>query len=234
LHKNAWRSSDNGGERITAGFGETEMLKQSLLCAAALALNGAAEAKGWYVGLEAGASIVQDTDAIFQSTLAGVPTFTYTPIGRFDTGWAIVATLGYALQGWRVEGEVAWRSNDKDQFTAPLPSTGDLDELTAMFNLTYEIPLAERFGLTVGGGAGVDYAMLEIAGLDDSDINFAYQGIAALNYGISDSTEVTLAYRYLHVLDPEFDERTNPGIIVRFDDFSKHALTLGVRYTFAP
>jgi OmpA-OmpF porin, OOP family len=210
-------------------------LKRTLLgTVCALAITGAAQAKGWYVGVEAGAAAVADTDVDFRSTAGGITTFAYDPIGRFDTGWAVVATLGYALQGWRIEGEVAWRSNDKDQFTGLPVSTGNLDELTAMYNMTYEFPISGGVGLLLGGGGGIDYAMLQTADLDDADLNFAYQGIAALNYAISPSTELTIAYRYLHVLDPEFEERSDPGVVLRFDDFSKHTLTLGVRYTFAP
>lgn len=210
-------------------------LKRTLLATAcALGCAGAADARGWYVALEAGAATVADGDADFRFTSAGVTTFAYTPIARFDTGWAVIATAGYELGGWRIEGEAAWRSNDKDQFTAPLPSTGDLDALTVMYNMTYELPLVGGLGLAVGGGAGLDYSMLEIQGLDDADLNLAYQGIAALNLALGDSTELTLAYRYLRVLDPEFEERTSPGVVVRFEDFAKHTLTLGVRYTFAP
>jgi opacity protein-like surface antigen len=76
--------------------------------------------------------------------------------------------------------------------------------------------------------------MLEIAGLDDSDLNIAYQGIAGINYALGSSTELTLAYRYLTVLDPEFEERSDPGMVLRFENFTKHTLTLGVRYTYAP
>jgi OmpA-OmpF porin, OOP family len=209
-------------------------LKLTLLGAAcAIALTGTAHAKGWYIGLEGGASWVADTDVDFRFTSAGVTTFAYDPIARFDTGWAVVATLGYELQGWRMEGEVAWRSNDKDQFTGVPISTGDLDELTAMYNMTYQLPLSDEVGVYFGGGAGLDYAMLDIAGLDDSELNLALQGIAGLNVAISDSTELTLAYRYLHVLDPQFEERSDPGVVLRFEDIGKHAVTIGIRYTFA-
>jgi OmpA-OmpF porin, OOP family len=205
----------------------------STVCAIALA--GTAQAKGWYIGLEAGASSVADTDADFRSTSAGLTTFAYEPVGRFDVGWVVVATMGYALHGWRIEGELAWRSNDKDQFTIPaLPSTGSLDELTAMYNMTYELPLGSGLGVSFGGGAGLDYAMLDIAGLDDADLNIALQGIAGINYAIGANTELTLAYRYLVVLDPEFEERSDPGTVIRFENLTKHALTLGVRYTYAP
>lgn len=211
----------------------TKITLLSTVCAVAFA--GTVQAKGWYVGLEAGVSSVADTDADFRSTSAGVTTFAYEPVGRFDNGWAVMATLGYELHGWRIEGELAWRSNDKDQFTIPaLPSTGSLDELSAMYNVTYELPLSDGLGVSLGGGAGLDYAMLDIAGLDDADLNIAIQGIAGINYRIASDTELTLAYRYMSVLDPEFEERSDPGTVIRFENLAKHALTLGVRYTYAP
>ncbi len=209
------------------------MSKSLLLGAtAALALAGTAHARGWYVGLEAGASWVGDTPAIYREN---PPPFLTLTDGKFDTGWTLLATVGYAMQNWRIEGEIAWRSNDKDRFIIGGPSTGDLDELTVMYNMTYELPLAQGLGLALGGGAGLDYAMLDIPGIDDTDLNFAVQGIVQLNYALSPSTELTLGYRYLRVLDPEFED-TTAGVTATatFDDFSKHTLTLGVRYLFAP
>jgi OmpA-OmpF porin, OOP family len=210
-------------------------LKLTLLGAAcAIALAGPAHAKGWYIGLEGGASWVGDNDVDYRLTSAGLTTFADVPIATFDTGWVVAATLGYEMQGWRMEGELAWRSNDLEQLTGLPVSTGDLDELTAMYNMTYQLPLGETLGVYFGGGAGIDYAMLNTLDVDDSDINLAFQGIAGINVAISGSTELTLAYRYLQVLDPEFEERSDPGTVLRFEDFQKHAVTIGIRYTFAP
>ncbi|MCE9522612.1 MAG: porin family protein [Alphaproteobacteria bacterium] len=210
------------------------LLKTLLLGAAAtLAATTAAQAKGWYVSLEAGVGTVADTDVDYRLTNAGVTTFSYVPVGRFDTGWALIAAVGYSLQNWHVEIEAGWRSNDKDRFTAIPISTGGLDELTLMYNMTYDFALTQNLALSVGGGAGIDYAMLDIVNVDDSDLNLAYQGIVALNYKIAPNTELTLGYRYLTVLDPSFEERTGgTGVIMNFDDITKHTLTAGVRYTF--
>lgn len=203
------------------------MTRTALLAAtAAIALCGSAHARGWYAGLEAGANWTDDSDV--RVTLGAATT---QATGRFDNGWTIVATVGYAMQNWRIEGEVSWRSNDKDRFTLLPASTGELDGITAMYNMTYALPLAQDLNLSLGGGAGLDYAILDIAYIDDTDLNFAYQGIVTLDYALSPDTELTLGYRYLTVLDPEFED---PNAHFRFDDFSKHALTIGVRYTFAP
>jgi opacity protein-like surface antigen len=208
------------------------MTRTLLLGAAALALAGGAQARGWYVGLEAGVSSIADTPAVYSEN---PPPFLTITEGTFDTGWTLLATVGYAMQSWRIEGELAWRSNDKDQFLLGGPSTGSLDELSAMYNMTYELPLAQGLGIAIGAGAGLDYAILDIPGIDDTDLNIAVQGIVQVNYALSPTTELTLGYRYMHVLDPEFED-TTAGVtaVATFDDISKHALTLGMRYTYAP
>ncbi len=178
-------------------------LKSLLLGAAGvLAFGGVAHANGWYVSAEAGASVVDDAGVRFETDPG---TFSYDLTGRFDTGWAVMAAVGYSLQSWRIEWEAGWRSNDKNQFTAIPVSTGALDEATLMFNMAYSWPIAQGLDFSLGGGAGLDYAILDIVNVDDSDLNFAYQGIVSLDYALSPSTELTLGYRYLHVLDPEFD-----------------------------
>jgi opacity protein-like surface antigen len=211
-------------------------LRLSLLgTAALLAALGNAEARGWYFSLEGGGNLADDVTADFRVTDAGVTTFASAPEASFDSGWAVIAAVGYEFQGWRMEGEAAWRSNDKDQFTVLPVSQGDLNQLTAMFNMTYALPLGKGLDFAIGGGGGLAYASVEVENfVEDGDWNFAYQGIAQLNYALSPSTELVLAYRYMHVLDPSFEERGTPGYIMNFDDFSNHTLSAGVRFTFAP
>ena len=204
-------------------------LRPALLAAAATAaLSGNAEARGWYAGLEAGANWTQDAGVRLYTTPAATP---FDLTGRFDTGWTLIATVGYAMQNWRVEAELAWRSNDKDQFTALPVSTGDLDGLSAMYNMTYAFALGSGVNLSLGGGGGLAYETLDIVNVEDGDLCLAAQGIVTLDYALSPSTELTVGYRYLWVLDPDFEDN---GTYYSFDDLSKHALTLGVRYTFAP
>lgn len=211
-------------------------LRTTLMGAAcALALTGDAQARGWYVSLDVGASSVADTDVFWYETTAGVLGFTTAVEGEFDTGWALIAALGYSLDNWRVEWELGWRTNDKDRFDVPLISTGDLSELTGMFNMAYHFPIGDALSFSLGGGAGFDYAMLDIVNADDGCFNFAYQGLVALTYAVAPDVELSLGYRYLHVLDPEFKDSNGPvAVYYKFDDLSKHAFTLGVRYTFAP
>ena len=67
-----------------------------LLGASALiALSGAANAtnnNGWYISLEAGASAIQDWQ-----TVSSTVTHSHVRDYGFDTGWAVMGSVGYAF-----------------------------------------------------------------------------------------------------------------------------------------
>ena len=208
----------------------------------AAASQGQARHNGWYVGIEAGANWVDD-NGFFSGK--GLPEFSEVslvavPFGAdqlsFDTGWAALATVGYAFDNnWRIEGEIGYRSNDLqlDEFfggKAPriLSTDGELTEYTAMINVIYDVPLTDKLNLNLGVGVGVDYADIDINGAGgDSDTNFAYQAIAGVTYEINKRLDLTLTYRYLHVESPDFTINRTP---VQLDDVEKHTVTVGLRY----
>src|SRR5262249_24553264 len=96
---------------------EANVTMRSLLLgtAAAVSLCGVAEAApfhGWYLSMEGGAVWVQKDDFTNHST-----TGTFHNQYSFETGWAVLASVGYAFdRHWRVEGEAGYRSNRLDQF----------------------------------------------------------------------------------------------------------------------
>ncbi len=212
------------------------------------ASQGQARHNGWYIGLEAGANWIDDTDVLnsytymppidaeFSAVALVAPSFAQTQV-EFDTGWAGFATVGYAFDNnWRIEGEIGYRQNDftVDTFFGGkaariIPdASGDLTEYTAMVNVIYDVPLTDKLNLNLGLGAGVDYADLDVNGVgSDSDTNFAYQAIAGVTYEVSKRLDLTLTYRYLHVDSPEF---SNVSGTVRVDDLEKHSVTIGLRY----
>ena len=208
--------------------------RKILLCAVAVsAISGAANAanvQGWYVSLEGGANWVDDWDSL---VAVSSPTTT-----EFGTGWAALGSVGHAFSGnWRAELELGYRSNDIDLVTTSGKHSwreGDLWEATAMANVIYDVRLADKVGLSVGVGAGADYAELtdQRASLEysDDDWNFAYQGLAGLNYSIGSRTTAFVNYRYLRVSNPDFDMRSQGGYLIDGDDFAKHTVTAGLRY----
>jgi OmpA-OmpF porin, OOP family len=191
--------------------------------------------QGWYVGIEGGANWVDDNDG-FVAFSSGL--FTVPDSISFDTGWSVLATVGYGFdQHWRLELEGGYRSNDVDLITAAsgfyTSSSGDLTQISLMANVLFDVPLTDRLDFTVGAGAGAVYAEFDgpFASGDDSDVNFAYQGIAGLSYAITDRLDLTLTYRYLHVNDPEFTvSRPFTSDRYTFDDVENHTVSIGLRY----
>ncbi len=215
-------------------------LRSALLAATATAALGAANAAsldGWYVGLEGGANWIEDWSHTFNSvgtTIAGQ--------AGFDTGWTVLATVGHAWRNrFRLEFEAGYRDNDVDVFStggAPVTAfSGDLWEVTLMANVLYDVPLTNDLTLSVGAGAGGDFTNYTFneggVRTEDDDWNFAYQGIAGVNYAIGRQTSLFVNYRYLRVVNPAFDFR--PGsptaiFLTNPDDLVKHAATIGLRF----
>lgn len=188
---------------------------------------------GWYIGLEGGANWNSDNDAAFATV---PPLYTPATIG-YDTGWAALATMGYAFEnsGWRVEGEFGYRHNDIDSI-AGLPAAGELTSMTLMANVLYDFKLMDRLTLSVGAGAGAQHSTFDDGVIDqDEDYNFAYQGIAGLSYAVSPRLDLTLNYRYLRT-----DESSYHGAHLAhtdyyaLDDGEKQTLTIGLRYDLYP
>jgi len=196
--------------------------------------------QGWYVGIEGGANWVDDNDG-FVGFNSGIPILPDTI--SFDTGWAVLATVGYAFdQNWRIELEGGYRKNDVDVFsilsTPTTPAGGDLSQISIMANVLFDVPLTDRLDFTVGVGAGAAYTKFDPtfafgpgAPGDDDDWTFAYQGIAGLSYAITDRLDLTLQYRYQHVNDPSFTvPRGATADNYAFDDIENHTVSIGLRY----
>ena len=218
-------------------------LRSLLLCATtAASLAGVANAgqiNGWYIGLEGGANWVEDWSHSFDDFDGPL----LAAEASFDTGWAAFITAGYAFNNnFRAEFEAGYRDNDVDGYVLNGNSTTrgeDLWEATAMVNVLYDLSLMDKLTLSVGVGAGGDFANYTYTSgatrAEDDEWNFAYQGIAGLSYMVAQRTAVFMNYRYLRVVSPEFDFRPVTSVaFVDGDDFVKHTATIGIRYALQP
>lgn len=194
--------------------------------------------QGWYVGLEGGANWVGDNDYVFDNSVDNnAPLFGAM---NFSTGWAALATVGYGFErNWRVELEAGYRENNADAFfvgKAPAVRDGSLNEWSGMVNVIYDVPLTKKVDLSIGVGAGADFAEFkDNSGFKDDDWNFAYQAVVGLNYAISNRLDLTLTYRYLNVDSPSFSDAAIRGIDnYAFDNVEKHTVTVGLRYDLYP
>jgi outer membrane protein OmpA-like peptidoglycan-associated protein len=158
----------------------------------------------------------------------------------FETGWAALGTLGYAMRNFRVEVEGGYRTNEIESYEKNGrlidPMSGELTEISAMLNVLYDLPLSDDFSLSVGVGAGGDHVDINIDtswhAFDHQDWRFAYQGLAGVNFALTRNLAMFANYRYLYVDIEEF--QATPALYIDGEDLQKHTASLGLRYSFAP
>ncbi len=199
----------------------------------------AANTEGWYVSVEGGGVWVDEWEHLRTKIVCRLPVTTLAEASS-STGWGALAAVGYGLQHWRVEFEGGYRSNELDSYSKGGKTyddvSGELTQATAMLNVIYDVPLGEKLSFGIGVGAGGDFTGLSLNfpwhAIDHDDWQFAYQGLAGLNYALTTSLAMYVNYRYLNVKSDAFDAA--PNLIIDGDDFQKHTATLGLRYAFAP
>jgi OmpA-OmpF porin, OOP family len=185
-----------------------------------------ADPTGWYLSLEGGANIVRDADV----TLTNPPGTIATD---FDTGWAVMGAVGYRWDSnWRLEFELAFRSNDFATL-APALGTGQVTQFSQMVNAIYDLELTDRLSLGLGAGLGGVLVSMDstVLGPLDDDYTLAGQLIAQLNYRIAKRLDLFLDARYFVASNPELDFGVNR--IASFND-DKLTFMVGLRYDLAP
>ncbi len=200
-----------------------------LVCMGALVFGStlaAANDKGLYIGGAGGLNFLTE-DSDLNAAEAEYE----------DFNWAVSGALGYALgNGLRLETEVGYRPNDVDNITGVAGGSGDVDVLNWMFNALYDLdywnlPVKPYVGAGIGI-AHVDFdGVTPVAGstINDSDIGFAFQGIAGVSLDLTENLAATLDYRHLRV--PHVSFRTNGGTNVD-SDYATNQIMIGLRYTF--
>jgi OmpA-OmpF porin, OOP family len=171
---------------------------------------------GWYVGLEGAWVHTNDTN---------LPGASF----EFENRWGALGTIGHAFdRNWRLEAEFGYRNNDLGQVNNVNVIDGDLTNWTAMANVIYDAPIAERWLVNLGVGAGVDKVRFdrEIPGLSDADAVLAAQGIAGITYRLGNHWDLALTYRYLWADDPTL------FAINQDMEVTKHTVSLGFRYGY--
>jgi outer membrane protein OmpA-like peptidoglycan-associated protein len=174
---------------------------------------------GWYFGLEAGASMVDDT------SLAGPG---YASV-RFSDDFATFATLGHSWDHWRLEFEIGLRDNDLGSINGANVIDGGLREWSGFVNAAYGIHLSSRWVLDMGAGVGLDNAKFDdhLGGRDDDTV-VGIQALAGLTYRVTQHWDLAVTYRRLWTGAPEF----RIGTTVSDMDLDKHSVTVGLRYGY--
>jgi opacity protein-like surface antigen len=132
----------------------------------------------------------------------------------FDTGFSILAALGYGFgNGLAVEIESGYQEvNDAEvsAFGLHADVDGEFRQVPILANVVYTIPVSDAVGIYIGAGAGIIWSDAEIdsvGGLRNLDFdaedewNFAAQAKAGLSFNISDNASVNIGYRFIYGKD---------------------------------
>lgn len=189
-----------------------------------LASASAAEPRdsSMYFKFDAGANFVQDTDGSRKAP--ATPTVLFE--SEFDPGFRVGLGAGYNLNrylGLELESGFLYNEiKDTDSWLGQVPF---------LANVVVRYQNASRFVPYIGGGAGAVIGILDLEELDDSDSQalFAWQGLAGLNYKISDTTSVGLAYKYLGTESSNYDVA---GFRWHFSEVHNHSVNLVFNWQF--
>ena len=180
-------------------------MASTALASPALARDGA-----WYVGVEAGPMIVEDTDFDIGQT-GDVTSVDY------DYGFDAGGVVGYDFGPVRIEAEARYAEANVDQVTVGntgflasnvrarpgvYPASGQIDSLAFMVNGLADFGPDDGLQGFVGGGVGVARTGLDArivqrdpSGIDDSDTGFAWQVLAGVRAPLTENIDVGLKYR---------------------------------------
>ena len=167
------------------------------LASSALATPALARDGSWYVELDFGPSIVEDSKFDIG---------TVKNAANLDSKYGVDggAAIGYDFGAFRLEGEASYRTADHKNYsvgtaTSRRPS-GSADSLTFFVNGLLDFGPDNGLQGFVGGGAGIGRVSYDIGrALDDSDTGFAWQALAGVRAPISDHWDVGIKYRFLNI-----------------------------------
>ncbi|HTY69704.1 MAG TPA: outer membrane beta-barrel protein [Alphaproteobacteria bacterium] len=177
---------------------------------------------GPYVSLGAGAQWLEDA-----KTRNAALNTKY----KFDVGPAVIGALGYGLgNGFRVEGEIGYRDSSVKS------GSGSAKALDFMGNALYDFHMGWPVTPYVGGGIGFARVNFDGVGIptppggriDDTDSQFAYQGLAGVAYAINQNLKLDVGYRYFATTNPHF--KSSVGTVG--SEYRDHTLLVALRWEF--
>ena len=241
-------------ELAQTGMIGTNVKKYWLSAAAIIAIAAPASARdgNWYVGAEAGAINIQDSNV--DRRFPGGDWVPWLDVDH-DLGYDVDLVLGYDLGIFRLEGELGYKRAKHNEYeidnNAPGPFPGGGDEpvfpgaeidadgrtsiLSGMVNALFDVGGNGGVGFYAGAGAGIARVSMTVDQLGTAkyhlkDTGFAWQLIAGLRVPVSNSLDAGLKYRYFNVsnlkgdlFDVGFDGRT---------DVRSHSLLATLAYNF--
>jgi opacity protein-like surface antigen len=155
-----------------------------------------------------------------------------------DVGLRLDLDVGYRFnESWSVELELGMIYNSLKEMemtitedgVAETLKTGDLDTSLYQFpllaSIVYTLPLEGNLKPYLGAGAGGVLVMLEGDGVSESDVVFAWQVMAGVDYEINEKWSAGLAYKLLGTGGCDWNG-------VESDSFMTHSIVASVNFKF--
>jgi|GEM_PF-2302080 len=191
---------------------------------------GTAGSGGWFAGVRGSALWLEDIGYLTTTRIGTVGLE-----ADFEVGWGVTVPFGYQFSnGFGLGGSVGYYSAGVDEVSVlfrgrhvgEVGLDADVATLPVLLNASYQFRLSDTFSLTLGAGAGVAWSELEIddVGGRDYDLStdgwdFSFQGFGSFNYSVSQTTDLTVGYRYIQT---ETDEDSlqghnlEAGVVIKF------------------
>lgn len=157
---------------------------------------------------------------------------------EFEPGYELTLAGGYKWKMLRLEGEIGYQNNSVDAINgcvgplcvSDISSSGDASTLSFLANGYFDFDNQTAFTPYMTAGIGMakmevnDFAIAGFHIGDSEDTVGVYQLGAGVAYNINEHFAVDFKYRYLAMLDSEFD-----GVDT---DIDIQSVYLGFRYNF--
>lgn len=212
------------------------------LATTALATPAMARDNAWYVGIEGGGLLVEDSNFDIGAVNNGLKV-------DHEYGYDVDGIIGYDFGPIRIEGEVGYKRAENEALTSTVNGlggvpagryeskySGSTSALSFMVNGLLDFGANDGLNGYVGGGAGMARVKADnyrfnggLTALDDSDTRFAWQAIAGVRYPVTENVDLGLKYRFFNVDDLKMtaaDGQTANG------RFRSHSLLASLVFNF--
>jgi len=184
----------------------------------------------WYIGLTGDYTYMSDQD-VSGGSASNL---------QLNDGWGIGGSIGYLpsssipiINSLRFEAEVTYHENQISKLghngAAATSGTGNYEATAYMANMFYDLQTGTQWTPYIGGGLGFATVHLPtglVGNTNDSDNEFAYQGMIGVGYtpDTIPDTQWTLGYRYLATDDPKYSGAST--------EYSTHNIEIGAKFRF--
>jgi OmpA-OmpF porin, OOP family len=212
-------------------------LRSIALAGAALAALSApamaSDYTGWYLGAGIGYS---DPLLVHVSSPAGTAKIAYNAdvLGVLSAGYK----WDYNI---RTEIELGYAGYSTHQDTAFGPGGGGgIDVKSALFNVSYDLPLGQGFAWTIGAGAGgggvlEDSKLNGVKAIHGQQVGFMWQGMSGFSLALSPAVDFYADWRYRDAeVDSDYESDITGVAPVHVKSVQSNTALIGLRWYLEP